>query len=148
VPSLAQPAARAALLERAARLSPDATPAWGRLTAPQMLVHVTDALRMAFGDVRCAPKHMTLLRRTPVKQLVIYWLPFPKGTPTAPELLARAATSWDDELARLREAVGRFDPAVAPARWPEHPIFGALSGRAWGVLAYRHADHHLRQFGV
>jgi len=30
--------------------------------------------------------------------------------------------------------------------WPEHPAFGALSRRAWGVLIYRHMDHHLRQF--
>ena len=29
-----------------------------------------------------------------------------------------------------------------------HPAFGKLSPRAWGVLAWRHTDHHLRQFGV
>ena len=32
--------------------------------------------------------------------------------------------------------------------WPDHPAFGALSRRAWGVLIYRHMDHHLRQFGA
>ena len=34
------------------------------------------------------------------------------------------------------------------AEWQEHPAFGRLARRAWGVLAYRHLDHHLRQFGV
>jgi len=27
-------------------------------------------------------------------------------------------------------------------------VFGVLSGREWGVLQCKHADHHLRQFGV
>jgi hypothetical protein len=29
-----------------------------------------------------------------------------------------------------------------------HPVFGTLSGKAWGALGWRHLDHHLRQFGV
>ena len=29
-----------------------------------------------------------------------------------------------------------------------HPVFGNLSYRAYGVLIARHADHHLKQFGV
>jgi hypothetical protein len=32
--------------------------------------------------------------------------------------------------------------------WPEHPAFGRMSRRVWGVLGYRHLDHHFRQFGV
>ena len=31
-------------------------------------------------------------------------------------------------------------------RWPEHPFFGPLTRKDWGVLGYRHSDHHLRQF--
>ena len=27
-------------------------------------------------------------------------------------------------------------------------LFGQLSNDEWGVLGYRHLDHHLRQFGV
>jgi hypothetical protein len=29
-----------------------------------------------------------------------------------------------------------------------HPIFGAMSERAWLRWGYLHMDHHLRQFGV
>ena len=31
---------------------------------------------------------------------------------------------------------------------PEHPAFGVLSHKAYGVLIARHTDHHFRQFGV
>jgi hypothetical protein len=36
----------------------------------------------------------------------------------------------------------------AAAEWATHPAFGAISGKDYGTLIYRHFDHHLRQFGV
>ena len=30
----------------------------------------------------------------------------------------------------------------------EHPKFGPLTQSEWGRLAWKHRDHHLRQFGV
>ena len=29
-----------------------------------------------------------------------------------------------------------------------HSFFGTMSGAEWGVLQYKHLDHHLRQFGA
>lgn len=29
-----------------------------------------------------------------------------------------------------------------------HPAFGNISTNEWGIAAYKHMDHHLRQFGV
>ena len=28
-----------------------------------------------------------------------------------------------------------------------HPFFGSMTRPSWGILAYRHFDHHLRRFG-
>jgi hypothetical protein len=42
----------------------------------------------------------------------------------------------------------RFDGRASDRDWPVHPIFGTLSPLAWGVLVYRHVDHHFTQFGV
>jgi hypothetical protein len=52
------------------------------------------------------------------------------------------------EMNRLHAALARFDDQRARTDWPLHPIFGRMSLRAYGVLAYKHTDHHLRQFGV
>lgn len=30
----------------------------------------------------------------------------------------------------------------------EHPAFGKMTSKAWGVPGYRHLDHHFKQFGV
>ena len=127
---------------------PTLSPAWGRMTAPQVLAHLTDALRMAFGELPCEPRHTAIVRTFPVKQLLIYVLPMPKGVPTAPELIARTAEDWPGEQARCAALAARFDAASAPTTWPAHPFFGPLTASQWGWLAYKHMDHHLRQFGV
>ena len=83
-----------------------------------------------------------------MKHAFLYVLPMPKNVPTAKELTLRAPAEWGAEHARLREALARFRDQRARADWPLHPIFGRMSARAYGVLAYKHTDHHLRQFGV
>lgn len=138
---------RATLLARLGRLRPENPGGWGKMSCPQMLVHVADGLRMTFGDLTPKSKNL-ILRYPPLKQLIIYWLPFPKGAPTAPELLARAPQEWGAERADVEAQVRRFAAADDRPSWPDHPAFGSMSKRAWGVLAYRHLDHHLRQFGV
>lgn len=136
-----------ALCARLERLKPDATARWGKFTAPQMVCHLVDALKMASGELGVKARKMPL-RYTPIKQLVIYWLPFPKGAPTAPELLKRQATEWHGELNELRRAFAAFQKRGTAGPFVPHPAFGKLSPRAWGVLVYRHTDHHLKQFGV
>jgi hypothetical protein len=36
-------------------------------------------------------------------------------------------------------------PTALPAN---HAVFGAMTATDWYRWAYRHTDHHLRQFGV
>ncbi len=135
------------LCTRLDRLQASASPKWGRMTAPQMLCHCTDALRMVSGALPTAPKNAPI-RFPPLKQLIIYWLPWPKGVPTAPELLARAPSEWHGELVTLREELAALVKRGRSGPFVPHPAFGRLTPRAWGVLVYRHLDHHLRQFGV
>ncbi|MGH9441579.1 MAG: hypothetical protein ACRD16_04850 [Thermoanaerobaculia bacterium] len=138
---------REGLLARLEKLGPDAKARWGKFTAPKMLAHVNDALRMASGQLPVRFKK-TPLRFPIVKQLLVYFVPWPRGAPTAPELLRRGdRAQWDGE----REAFPRILAAFAGTRrgspLPAHPVFGRLSHRAWGRLAWRHVDHHFRQFG-
>jgi hypothetical protein len=140
-------ASRTEIQQRLVKLVPDRAPLWGKFNAPRMVVHLADSIRMALGELPVAGKH-TPLRLPILKQFVIYLAPFPKGTPTAPELLARAPAAWNGEIVALSALVERFSARSPRDRWPDHPIFGAMSGRAWGVLAYRHCDHHFRQFGI
>jgi len=75
-------------------------------------------------------------------------LPVPKGLPTARELIARKPSDWSIEVADLRDQLNGLVQRGAEALAPAHPAFGRMSAKQWGVLIYRHMDHHLRQFGV
>jgi len=140
---------RRALQNRIAALSEHRQALWGRMTAHQMVCHLTHSLHMATGDLPVAPKKM-ILRLWPLKQLIVYAAPFPKNAPTAPELVVTGTpNSWNADVTELR-ALCDLVAARSPEahRWPPHPAFGRLTPRAWGVLIFRHMDHHLRQFGA
>jgi hypothetical protein len=147
MPTVWDDATRADLVRRARSLTPAHTARWGRFSVAGMLAHLNDATKMAIGELPVAAKGPILLRLAPVRYLVIHVLPFPKSAPTAPELLARAGDAElgreQEEFAMLLDRLGR-----AAALSPTHPAFGAMTRRDWGVLAHRHADHHLRQFGA
>ena len=145
--SIWQEEARRELSARVGALAWDRPAAWGKFTAPKMVCHLADSLKMAMGDLKVARKNLPI-RYPPLKQLIIYWAPFPKGAPTAPELLARAPREWSRDIGDVQELLERAASARTTDTWPEHPAFGKLSTRAWGVLIYRHMDHHLKQFGA
>jgi hypothetical protein len=138
---------RRELRDRLARLSPESRAQWGRMDAPRMVVHLCDGFRMASGELVCASKNLPI-RFTPIKQLFIYVLPFPKSAPTAPELLARQPGAWSTDVQYLCTAMDRVVSCGPTGCAAEHPAFGKMTGKGWGVLAYSHMDHHLKQFGV
>jgi hypothetical protein len=136
------------ICRRVERLTADSKPQWGKFNATEMLAHLNDAMRMAIGELPVQPKNLPI-RYPPLKQLIIYALPFPKGAPTAPELIVRGSSAdFAKEKAEFKGVAERLAQKRAGDVWPEHPAFGRLTHRAWGVLEYRHTDHHLRQFGL
>ncbi len=140
------PARRDELARRLSALTFDRPPRWGRMTAPQMVTHLLEALRMPSGELHIAARPLPL--KPLVKFVMLYLLPFPKGAPTARELLARKPQTWEEDVQALRAAILALREPGPGARIGEHPIFGRMSAKDWGVLLYKHTDHHLRQFGV
>jgi hypothetical protein len=140
-------ASRTEILRRIAELDGSAKARWGKFTSDRMLSHLVEAMKMSLGEIDVKSKRLPI-RYFPLKQLIIYMLPFPKGTPTAPELLAGEPREVDAHKTELRRLIAEFATRAGRKDWREHPAFGKLSERAWGVLVYRHIHHHLRQFGA
>lgn len=142
------PAVRATFIDRAKNLRTETKPAWGKLSASAMLAHLNDSYRMATGELKVKSKRGPL-KYTPIKQLIIYVLPFPKGAPTAPELIARSdgAVLEDERLAfgRLFDQLGSLTTSSV---LQPHPAFGVLSYDEYGALMAKHTQHHFRQFGI
>ena len=71
-----------------------------------------------------------------------------RNSPTAKELLVQGDRDLEQERTRLIRLIDRF-VSGGPARCTTHPhtFFGSLTPAQWATLMYKHADHHLRQFG-
>ncbi len=144
--SLLDPAARDEILSRLERLRPDSPRRWGRMTAEQMISHLADQLRMGLGEIPPGPPAGPL-RFAPMRYLAIHVMPWPRGKVQAPaEAFTNAPTTWEADREALTHLIARFAEQDPEAAWPAHSSFGRMTSHDWGVLAYRHLDHHLRQF--
>jgi len=146
MPSIYEPDRRRELIERLSRLKADTPAKWGRFSAPQMVTHLLESSRMASGELKVPARPLPL--KALVRYLIIHVLPFPKGAPTAPQLIARVPAEWERDVAALRAEIEAVREPVPGAPVPEHPAFGPMTARDWGLLRYKHTDHHFRQFGI
>ncbi len=104
-------------------------------------------MQAGLGELPVAPKN-TPFRFWPLKKLIIYVAPWPKGTPTAPELIPQGEPDFEKAKADFCAALQRFTAAGPDCKFADHAAFGRLSGADWGALTHRHVDHHFRQFGL
>jgi Protein of unknown function (DUF1569) len=139
---------RAAIDRRVRSLSVSSTRRWGSMDIASMLKHLHLSARMTLGELSVPSANKRAFHVFPLKHLLLYVLPFPKGAPTAPELKTDVAVSFEEERALLLELLERIGTGLREGVAPDHPLFGPLSWREWGVVTYKHADHHLRQFGA
>jgi hypothetical protein len=88
MPTILHPTERIALLARLRRVTPVTPPGWGTLTAPRMVCHLSDQLRVALGDLPARPRGSPLTR-TLLRWLIIHTrVQAPPGkVKTLPEML-------------------------------------------------------------
>ena len=144
--SLWNQARLAEVRDRIDRLSPEFERRWGTLTAHAAVTHLADSLRMALGEIEEAPVP-GLLRRQPMKWLAINLLPMPKGVKGPAGYFTTTPGEWGGDREELVRLIERCAQRASTEPWGENPFFGKLSKEQWGALAYKHIDHHLRQFG-
>ena len=141
---------RAAIVSRMQSLSTSSTRRWGSLDVTGMLKHLHLAAQMALGEMEVPSVNKRAFQIFPLKHLILYVFPFPKGAPTAPKLKPDVAASleMEKERAAVLELLERIGTGPRDGVGPAHPLFGTLTWREWGVVTYKHTDHHLKQFGV
>jgi hypothetical protein len=139
---------RTAIVSRMQSLSVSSTGRWGRLDVVGMLQHLHLSMRMTLGELQVPSANKRAFQMFPLKHLILYVLPFPKGAPTAPELKPTVAASLEKERAAVLELLERIGTGPREGAGPAHPLFGPMTWREWGVATYKHANHHLRQFGA
>lgn len=150
--TLASSADKAEIVRRLGALRSDSARRWGRMSAHQMVCHLSDGYRM-LTDRRVTALAPFPLPRSAIKLLALYVpINWRANLPTTPELdQAGAGTKPADFALDVAELMRLLDHITADSRGQDdmlHPLFGRMSASSWMRWAYLHADHHLRQFGL
>ncbi len=136
------------------QLDPATPPRWGKMNVQQMIEHYAGhALRNAngrlkFDTIMTSPEHLLRLR-----EFMMSEKPFRENTrnpllgeepePTRYQTVQAAIGALQEELIYFFEAYKK-DPGMVV----RNPFFGDLNFEQNVQLLYKHALHHLRQFGV
>ncbi len=146
------PSALENLIDRLQSLDPEAERRWGTLSAGEMLCHLADGNDWLRGRRQASATELG--RARPVLKWIALYSPlrWARGAATDPAVDPKAdgTRPADFEFDRSRVIEGlRALADLAPENLPErHPLFGPMSPEDWYRSAFRHYDHHLRQFGA
>ena len=146
--SILNEADRSEISSRLRSLSASSTRKWGSMTVEDMLQHLRLSFSMALGELPVPSVNKRAFQVFPLKHLILYVFPFPKGAPTAPALKPAVSTSFEEERAAVLELLERIASGRSECESRAHPLFGPLTHKEWCAVTYKHTDHHLKQFGV
>jgi Protein of unknown function (DUF1569) len=137
------------LKQRLAQLRPESERQWGKMNAAQMLAHCSEWMELAAG-LKSPPR--SLIGRVFgrfAKSIVLNEEPIRRNMPSDKSLIVSDEREFAMERQRLQAWMDRF-AAAGPQGCTRHPhsFFGPMTPTEWATLAYKHLDHHLRQFGA
>ncbi len=136
------------------KVSADKKAHWGKMSAWQMLEHVSaffyvSTEKITF-DLVTPEEHLPKF-----KEFLLSDKQFRENT-KAPanvigdEPLPLRTHSYKEAMQKLRESIADFETFFKnnPGKKTMHPVFGPLNYDEWVLLHYKHVTHHLRQFGA
>jgi hypothetical protein len=145
---------RTKLVSYLQRLDPATPPKWGKMNVQQMIEHYGgDAVRNASGrlkidNILTPPDHLEKMREfmmsdKPFKENTNNPLMGEEPLPFRYKTVQAAIGALQQELIYFFEAYKKN-----PVQIIRNPFFGDLNFEQNVQLLYKHAQHHLRQFGV
>lgn len=145
-----EPATTEYCLARLDKLSADTEPQWGKMSAPQMLAHLSVAYDLTYGLVDPKLNAITkLMLKWFVKPTVVGDKPYKKNNRTAPFFLIEDDRDFETEKARLVANIKKTEKlGQAEFEGRDYVSFGKMTASEWSNLFYKHMDHHFTQFGI
>ena len=128
-------------------------PAWGKMTLQQMIEHFAESVGIASGKIVHTDIITPAANLDKMRAFVESDKPFREntGNPLMPETPAPVRNSSIEEaLKELQEEIDFFFAVFEKnnLQVTRNPFFGDLNYEQNVQLLYKHAQHHLKQFGV
>jgi len=138
------------ILNRLENLKVDAVREWGKMNIVQMLAHLNVSIETPLG--KNFPKRMFIGRLIGklMKKKFLNDQPMAKNSPTDKMYIITdiSIEDFEKEKQRAKELITLFyNNGKEKCSQHPHSFFGELTPDEWGILQWKHFDHHLRQLG-
>ena len=138
-------ATRDELIGRINTISENSTAQWGKMNVYQMLKHCTLWEEMTLGKTKYKRAFVgRLFGKIALKKVLKDDAPLTRSTPTLAELRITGTGDVAAEKSKWIGLIGEYEHFNDQGMM--HPFFGKITKEQIGQLAYKHTDHHLRQF--
>ncbi|MFZ6011757.1 MAG: DUF1569 domain-containing protein [Bacteroidota bacterium] len=137
---------REEIIARIDAITPQATSQWGTMNLYQMLTHCARWEEMILRKKMYKRSFIgRFIGRSVLKSILKADLPLRRSMPTIPELVVVETTgSVPAAKAKWISLLSEYSQ-YSDLKYL-HPFFGKMTNEEIGLLVYKHADHHLRQF--
>jgi hypothetical protein len=145
--SILEKATRDELISRINRLDENSTAQWGQMNIYQMLKHCVLCEELYFGKTKHKRSLMgRLFGKRGLKNILKEENPFPKNAPTSGAFKVKEKIG--DVTAEKNKWITLIEEYQDYSNSFVHWFFGKMTKEEVGYFAYKHDDHHLRQFNV
>jgi hypothetical protein len=142
--SILEQSTREEVKNRIQSLREEDQPAWGKMSVSQMMKHCSQWDEMALGRRKYKQSLIgRIFGRKALKDFLTD-APFKKNLPTVPAFKIKGELNFADEKLEWLRSLNSYNQYTDEGFI--HPFFGALTREQTGIMVYKHADHHLRQF--
>ena len=137
---------REALIQRIKTLKDSNKRQWGTMSVYQMVKHCRLWEEMMLGKTVYKRAFLGRLFGRIALRNELKDAPMRRSTPTIPELKISGNGILAEEIEKwiqLLQEYGKYKEQQLI-----HPFFGSMTKEQIGYMAYKHTDHHLRQFNA
>ncbi|MDX1955383.1 MAG: DUF1569 domain-containing protein [Chitinophagaceae bacterium] len=146
IKSLFDPVAKQEILDRIELLTPDTQRVWGKMDVAQMMAHLQKPIGVALGTHEVKGNFIRRLILPLFKKMLYDEKPYKRSLPTDKTFIITDPRIFEQEKKILMDMIHQFTPQNMATE--VHPVFGRMTKENWSKAMWKHADHHLKQFGV
>jgi hypothetical protein len=117
---------------------------WGKMNVAQMVKHCTQWDEMALGKMVYKQSFIGKVFGKFALKDMMKDEPVKKNLPTVPSFKITGHVDFAAEKAKWLKLLDEYGHATNDGFM--HPFFGMMTKQDTGLMVYKHADHHLRQF--
>ena len=133
------------LINRINSLKAEDKAQWGIMTSYQMVKHCTLTEELYLGHKTYERLFIgKLFGKMALKGILKDEAPMKKNNPTHPEFKITDSGNLNEIRNKWIEQIKMYESHSGTS--VAHPFFGLMNKEQIGVYAYKHIDHHLRQF--